>query len=496
MTNYVALEWDSREARVVTASQRGREAVIEHAFRVELIPRESGGDVDVGQRVGAALEARGIKRGETLIGVGRTSIELQHLSLPPAPDDELPEMVRFQARQQFNKLADDWPLDFLPLEDDGSGQRVLAATVSPEIIEQIRATCEKAALAPNHLVLRPCAAASLLQRFETSQKPLRLMIDVVADEADLTALDNDLVVLMRTVRLPGEPGSPTQINALVGEVRRTIAAVQNQLSGRRAEHAVLCGGPQEYAGLERLLQSELDLQVERFDPFEGLRLSNELNKNCPDMPGRFAPLLGMILDQAADTPHKIDFLHPRQRVVKTGQRNTLVLASAAVALVVFSLVGMLWWQLSSLDAEVNTRIQDLATLKDSVKTKQGLAVPARAIDNWSRGDVVWLDEMYFLAEQLPTADELRVTELSMRTGPTGGTMTLKGLVKESDVISTTLESDLRDTRHKARGRGTDLKKGDDSRYPYAFSETINVTSHNHLELGVESKKRSTRGGLK
>ena len=62
--------------------------------------------------------------------------------MPPAPDEELPDMVRFQAMRDFTQLSDDTPLDFIPLRADGEEHRnVLAAAISNELLSEIRATC-------------------------------------------------------------------------------------------------------------------------------------------------------------------------------------------------------------------------------------------------------------------------------------------------------------------------------------------------------------------
>ena len=72
------------------------------------------------------------------------------------------------------------------------------------------------------------------------RSPARLMVDLLADEADLTVLVNEQVALMRTVRLSAADDD-AQAKALLGEIRRTIAAAQNQLGGRRIEKVILCG---------------------------------------------------------------------------------------------------------------------------------------------------------------------------------------------------------------------------------------------------------------
>ena len=177
MARFLALEWDSTQVRMAVAQARGDQVTIAHAFSVDLEPHESGetlAESNIALRISEALAERGIGKVETLVAVGRAGIELKHLSLPPAPEDELPEMVRFQASRQFHRLDDDWALDYIPIGSlslapaDSSGMEVevIAAAISPELVGQITQTCEAAHLNPRRLVLRPCASASLLRRHQ------------------------------------------------------------------------------------------------------------------------------------------------------------------------------------------------------------------------------------------------------------------------------------------------------------------------------------------
>src|SRR5688572_17709621 len=100
MARLLALEWGLREARVVVARTQGGGIVVEHAFAVDFGPRDAGqtvSDEAIADKLAKALAARGLGRIETLVAVGRASIELRQLTLPPSPLDELPDLVRFQA---------------------------------------------------------------------------------------------------------------------------------------------------------------------------------------------------------------------------------------------------------------------------------------------------------------------------------------------------------------------------------------------------------------
>src|SRR4051812_21847017 len=123
MPQVLALEWDDAEARLAVADVRRGSIVLEQAFAVSLENTAPGSGADtpagqislsgahdlnaIGRRITEALAARGIRRGKTLVGVGRANIELKNISVPPCPVEELPEMVRFQAERDFNTLSDD-----------------------------------------------------------------------------------------------------------------------------------------------------------------------------------------------------------------------------------------------------------------------------------------------------------------------------------------------------------------------------------------------------
>ena len=358
MARLLAIEWDAREIRIAVARRRGKEADFEQAFAIELPTRETvpdehaapaSSDADIGKILAKELAARGLARSETLVAVGRTSIELRVLSVPPAPPEDLPDMVRFQALKQFSTLGDDWPLDYVPLDNAPDGAiNVLAATISPEMVKQLRQPCEAAHVDVRHLVLRPFAAAALWRRRDPGSR-CSLMVDLLTDEVDLSVLVDGQVAFLRTVRLSSSAGGEDQVRAMLGEIRRTIAAAQNQLTGRRVERIILCDDGSDHALLKTQLEKQLELDVEYFDPFSALSLVDDLRARRPDHPGRFAPLLGMLADEAAGAPHAIDFLHPRKRPVPVSYRRRNSLVGAVAASVVLGVAGLIWFQYNDLD---------------------------------------------------------------------------------------------------------------------------------------------------
>lgn len=479
MANILALEWDSHEARIVAARRRGNEVFIEHAFSVDLQPGGADEPLDfteVGERIAAGLSERRIGRCDALAAVGRSGIELRLLTVPPTPDEELPELVRFQAQRQFTTLGDDWPLDFFPIDGQADDSRnVLAASIQPELVGQIQQGCDAAHLRLQRIVLRPCAAASLLlrQHHGRDSHRVRLLVDILAEEADLTVTVDQTVVFTRTVRLAGEWNSPSQVQALFGEVRRTLAAAQNQLGGQLVEHVLLFGPDVDHSVLRSQIEERLQLPVSGFDPFEGLTTSRELGSNPPEHPGRFAPLLGMLVDECTGAPHAIDFLHPRQKPQPASRTGQYALAGAAVAALVLVAVGYLWLQLRGMDATIrghNERLAELNQITEDSKQRRDVAA---TIDKWVAGDITWLDELARLSARLPPAENVRLSGLHLDAVDSGGgRMRLEGYVDQQGTISD-IEQDLRDEQHHVYGDGGRLERGDRN-YPWRFETLVDI----------------------
>jgi Tfp pilus assembly PilM family ATPase len=480
MARFLALEWDSHEARVAVASSRGSDVLVEHAFSVPLAARDGQEKSDsspaaIGERIGAALSQARIKSAEALVAVGRSSIELKQLSLPPVPDEELPDMVRLQAMREFHSLAENWPLDFSAISDGNSESRsVLAAAMSPELFGQFEQVCQSAGAKAARMVLRPCAAASLfLRRPESTAEPVRLLVDLLNEEADLTVLVNRDAVFLRTARLPAAALSdPESCRPLVAEIRRTLAAAQNQLVGRKVEAIYVCGSPTEHASMISRLEQELSLPTRLFDPLAGLQVDSALKKDLPANLGRYAPLLGMLADEIQQVQHGMDFLHPRRKPEPPSQRNRYAVYGLALCAVLLLGVFMIWQRLAALDAEIAKLSQDLKAYEPVVKSSAEVEKTVAEIKKWSISDITWLDELRELSEEFPGAQEAMLTQIRIGQHADGGLMTLEGLVKEASVKSV-LQDRLRDERHSVEDK--ESKQDDEiKQYGWQFKSEIVV----------------------
>lgn len=449
MPRYLAIDWDDHELRAVVATTSGRSVTVERAEAIDL-PTSNEGKAPSSEAIGNVLSdwlrEQGVSRCATLVSVGRASIELRRFTLPPAPDDELPEMVRFQAQREFSSLTDDSPLDFLPLAGDANTPRqVLAAALSPELLAQIRSVCDTAGLRAERIVLRPCATSAVVRqamKVEQDADSASLIVDPLPDEVDLSVLVGGKVAFIRTVRLPHVEADERQFRPLMGELRRTIAAFHNQFREVRIASVTVCGDPQQRAALAEAIEGEFDLPTSLVHPLEAVGGTSRFKKHIPEHPGRFAPLVGMILDEAASS-HAIDFLNPRKKLEQRTSRLTYVLAAAAVLLM---LGWYAWWQYDRISekrqavADLNAKIQEAN--RDYEDRYAPIVERAATFDKWLASDVVILDKLSevsprlrrvpLAAENFPESEDAVVTSLSVSSAAEGAIAKLDLAVRSKD----------------------------------------------------------------
>ena len=501
MPRFIAIEWDLREARIAAASLRGSDVVVEEAFSVPLAQREEGktaGDPQIGEKINAALNERGIKRTDALVAIGRASVELKQLSFPPVPDDELPTMVRWQATREFHSLGEDWPLDYVPLSSVPGEQRsVLAAAMSPELLAQIQQDCQTAGMKAQRMVLRPCAAASLfLRRPEAGEHEVRLLIDLLSDEVALGVLAERDVVFLRNARLPNEGYTPAERSKqLLAEIRRTLAAAHNQLGTRRVQAIYLSGSQHENAGLVERMEQELNLPVRLFEPFAGVQLDRALRDKPPENAGRYAALLGMLCDELQGVPHGLDFLNPRRPPAPPSRRKQYLAIGAAVAAAAALVSLFVNQRLSAMDVEIQQLAVQSKSFDKAVKDSANLEKSANEVRKWTVSDIAWLDEMKELAEEMPSAKDVVLTQLRFSAHPEGGLVTMDVRGRESPVIAA-MEKGLRDKHHVVEGKGRN-QDTQNKNYSWQWKTSIVVapqTKDDYLERQSKSKQATVPAG--
>ena len=134
MPRLLALEWDAQEARFVLANLRRGSLLLEQAGSIPLPPAPEGEKLPpatAGQIIRTSLAAHRIGGAPALVVIGRSQVELRQLALPPAPDEELPELVRNLALRELSSASESSIVDFVRLATEpGEQQLVIAAALA------------------------------------------------------------------------------------------------------------------------------------------------------------------------------------------------------------------------------------------------------------------------------------------------------------------------------------------------------------------------------
>jgi len=490
MARLLALDWDRHEARYVLAATSGRKVTVLSARSVPLVDAADGEEappLGPGALLRKALPRGKTARPQVLVGLGRGSIELMHFTVPPAADKELPELVLNQAIRESQSVTDDTLLDFVALNaTTGEPRRITAAIIEPGQLERIKGICKDAGLKPQRMLLRPFASASLFARTETAAEDPCLLVNPVGDEVDLSIISGGRAVFSRTAQLPDASDEENTFRQIVIEIGRTLAvASQDQLVGGPIETVCIFGGPEEYLELIERIGDELLLVAKIVDPFKAVGIHPS---RYPDNAGKYASLVGMLVDEAHSAGHAIDLLNPKKRP-KPPNRAWFAAAAAGV----LAALGLWTWyqahqefvvldaQIANLTSEYSKydkKIRQLAQPHvgeltgrrvDYARTLGGVR---GQIEAWDTADVNWLDEFRDLSLRLPSSRDILLMRINM--GPAragGGVVTFNGLVRDPLVV-VRMETDIREDGFHGISSRHQQQRSTSGDYTWSFETSI------------------------
>ncbi len=489
MPRILAIDWDRHEVRGVLISSGPTGMSVAGAWAASLTTADPAGlsGKQIGTRLAAAMGGGVSGKVTTLVGVGRDNVQMKLMTLPPAPLDELPEMVRFQAEREFTALGTEAALDFIPLAGGADvSHQVLAVALNQAGKEEAREVCQAIGAELDRIPIRGCAAASMVNRAGLIDgEHLSLVVNPLTDEADLVVQTGDTVVLLRTVRLP----DPTQVEgrqrALVGEIRRTMAAVRQQSADQQVGQIIVCG-IDPLAGKAATLSTDLEVPVSVFDPTANAPSGLSAKGVAAESLGRFSSVLGMALNEADRRAPIVDFANVRRKSESRRFTRVHALAAGVAALVVLWFGGHVWHQLSDPAqklAEIQGRIRDVQAQTQLYKN---VTAQAAAVDHWLQTDVNWLDELDEFAKRVrpqplaakdfPVANDAVITQLTLirppGANPVGGRMDVQAVAKSPAAVAS-LEQRLRDPQHTVSTGGGKLEKGFPG-YDWSFGLDVRV----------------------
>jgi len=335
-----------------------------------------------------------------------------------------------------------------PPEADGQ-RRVLLAALPLELVERCRSVVASSNLTLSRLGLRPYAVWRAYRQVAVVPQGGVLLINVAGDAIELTVAQGGTVLFSRGTMLKAQPDSSAiEPAALLGEVRRTMAAFSNQVPGVTVERIAVAAGEDQHRAACEQLASALGLPVDRFDPFQGLDVSGAM----PDDPGAFAGAIGALV--SAQEPWPIDFLNPKRPVVQRDRRKPLALVAAAAAvLLIAGSYALAQMKLSIGRKQIAEKTKLQAKLQQDVKSANEVIRKHQDVARWITSGVDALQELQSISEQYPDTRSMYTTSLTMDRdlAARGSTkIDLDGVAKQTSAIDKFYSTFNSGDRYRAR----------------------------------------------
>jgi Tfp pilus assembly PilM family ATPase len=167
LARYLALDWDHKQLRIVSATVSGRVVRIEKAVLIEETQSPNPAEAEVlGQRLRDHLKTAGIAAAPVLACLGRDRLILKEVRYPQVSAAEEPAVVRFQTTKELTGSIDEVIIDFAPISESVTGgeKRSLALIARRELLAAHQTVCRAAGLKLEALVPRPFGTLAALKQ--------------------------------------------------------------------------------------------------------------------------------------------------------------------------------------------------------------------------------------------------------------------------------------------------------------------------------------------
>ncbi len=415
MSRYIAIDVDAAGLFVAAGFAKGHSVRVEQALPLTDDPRPLNSETapELARRLKEVLAASRTPAAPVLLCVGRDRVVMKDVRHPKTGPAEEPAVVRFQAQRDLAEAADTLHLDYVPLPAPAGAddKRATAVFVKRDLYNAARTMCELAGLKLAGFTPRPYATAAAVRRAiaagtvtppENPTAPVGVL-SLWDGGGEFVVYHGEHMVFSRSVSgmaLQSETG-------LIGEAKRGLAAFASQSPRERLDALYLCEGHSGGGSWAARLQQSLPVPVHPFDPLAG---SSAADAVPTPLRGRFAAAVGLLAARGHG-PLPINFVTPRQPRAEPSKGRQWVLVGLLFAMLLAAgLGGGLFFLRAGLDrrtAQANAVKKQ--AVEDIAKEKKTLT-KLKAVDEFRKRDVNWLDTLYDITAATPDVNKVRVRE--------------------------------------------------------------------------------------
>jgi general secretion pathway protein L len=290
---------------------------------------------------------------------------IQRLTLPPAAQKRLEEVLPFEIGGQLPVDIDELVYDHRTLRRDKSTDPLVVMTAAART-DAVRARIElvSSALArqPDRVGCGPLTLSNLASVMSSLRGPGPFaLVDLGAERTEVTVLAHGEAVFVRTLS-QGVAGLPASASTLSGELRQTFLAASITV-GKDLQAAFLIGGGAAASGAAEYLAYEVGVPVEPLPRFEMEGVTEERAAQVP----RFAKAIALALG-ASGRSRDLD-LRQGPLAFQRGfgfLKEKLPVLSGLGAAIAISFVFSNWAEMRALDREHELLTAQLAAVSKEV----------------------------------------------------------------------------------------------------------------------------------
>jgi hypothetical protein len=302
-------------------------------------------------------------------------------------------------------------MDYEPLGFAPDGQRrAQVLFVRKEFLLGLQALCEAAGLKLAGVSPRPFASlAALATAIQQGIVPApaegnpRLAVAAISPRGgEFTIQQGRELTFCRSV-LPFQ-----QDQTLLAELKRNLTIYANQPNGGPLDTLYIPEAGRSGTRLADRLQDHLPVMVESFNLWQGTEFAEKIPVAWQ---GSFTTLAGLLELKRHNETLPINFSVPRQPRTDQGKKPFFALLGGLLVLsLLLGLGGLGYFLVSQAESEFRAAQSEQAELDNQLKRYEPDMKRLEAIDEFHSRDVVWLDELYDLADRIPSVQNVKVVE--------------------------------------------------------------------------------------
>lgn len=428
MAGHLIICWNRESITIVESTKSGSTAEIRS---VKMISWPEGGEnlsnAELGEWVKTQLSELKVSAETCNVVVNREMTMHRKVEIPHVPEDEVYDLIKFQAATKLSTPLDQLVIDYVSIHDSAvaAQQSIMVVALAKKTIERIKQAVGTAGLELRRIQVSSHSLVELATHanFPEDSQQHAAVFSAQNQRLEFAIYANRTCQYSHSTKLIDDSASGLQRQISV-ELSRAALGVGKKAS----EIAVAFTGETSGTTFSGIDPGSL--------PSIRIRSSDE----NAQVRGWMGIAAGSLLSDIDSRTQTIDFLNPRRPLVKpdyTKQKRIGI--AAAVALTALLAWGFWQWHLVSLDSQIaELQIED-KNLKNQIKAEAPTFESYADLAAWDRKRANFLVALDEVNSKLPGTNQVYIEELSMTPGVKDSPLrvTATGQAKRRSDVETT-----------------------------------------------------------